>query len=364
MIPKQCETCKTTEGLLRCAGCNTYFYCSREHQAQDRPTHKGTCKAIKDAKKQADDIEGKLRAKNEFEINTGNFWRNIPQRLYLKARFIHAETLIRSWRRQGIEDALTIYLAMLQHDRADHQGCRHLIPALYIRLGRDQECYDFLKWWATTVRDEELLSDMTRPYLDTKNADATSLEDLVKLWIEPETEYMNSLFLVAPLLLLKIRLLRAVQEIFNHREEEPDLTTEQVLEKIRPQVGDILERRPDLIPSGTDIFETGSPLGKAADDLEESIDKLVHKVNELNEYYIPMVLFPDPAEFSAGPQMYTPGSEEEARMCFMYTFNAWMETPYSMEELKTGLVLEIKESPGSFEVARKRWKGPFPKLKK
>ncbi|KAK4212577.1 hypothetical protein QBC37DRAFT_388682 [Rhypophila decipiens] len=330
MIPKQCETCKTTEGLLRCAGCNTYFYCSREHQAQDRPTHKGTCKAIKDAKKQTDDIEGKLRAKNEFEINPGNFWRNTPQRLYLNARFIHAETLIRSWRRQGIEDALAIYLGMLQHDRADHQGCRHLIPAPYIRLGRDQECYDFLKWWATTVRDEELLTSSSSPLSSFSRS----------------ASYGPS------------------KKIFNHREEEPDLTTEQVLKKIRPQVGDILERRPDLIPSGTDIFETGSPLGKAADDLEESVDKLVHKVNELNEYYIPMVLFPGPAEFSAGPQMYTPGSEEEARICFMYTFNAWMETPYSMEKLKTGLVLEMKKSPGSFETARKRWKGPFPKLKK
>jgi hypothetical protein len=28
-------------------------------------------------------------------------------------------------------------------------GVRDLIPALYIRLDQDQECYDFLKWWLT-----------------------------------------------------------------------------------------------------------------------------------------------------------------------------------------------------------------------
>ncbi|KAM7189661.1 hypothetical protein V8F33_009909 [Rhypophila sp. PSN 637] len=286
MMPKKCEVCGTVQRLLRCTGCNTHFYCSREHQAQDRPIHKSTCKSIKDAKKRADDAEAMTRAHGNFESLQGDFWDHI-KRLYLKGRLIHRETLIVSRRQQGIEDALALFLMMLQHGRADHLGCRRLIPALYLQLGRDQECYDFLKWWATADREEKALCDTSRPYLDIRDADATSHEDVVKFWVSPKTAPVNSLFHLAPLLLLKMRLLNSIREFHNYRDEHPDVTPEEAVLKIRPElaVGDILERRPDLIADN-------KLLDKAEDQVYESVHRLISKVQHENDDYLAMPLTP------------------------------------------------------------------------
>ena len=39
---------------------------------------------------------------------------------------------------------------MLRLCWGDNMGVRDLVPALKLRLGKDQDCHDFCKWWATT----------------------------------------------------------------------------------------------------------------------------------------------------------------------------------------------------------------------
>lgn len=60
--------------------------------------------------------------------------------------------------------------------RNDKLGARDIVPHLLLWLGRDQEWYDFLKWWATiddkdhyNGRDDR--NDATLPYLDIHGAD-------------------------------------------------------------------------------------------------------------------------------------------------------------------------------------------------
>ncbi|KAM7191938.1 hypothetical protein V8F20_009062 [Naviculisporaceae sp. PSN 640] len=356
MIPKQCETCKKTEGLLRCAGCSTYFYCSREHQVQDRPTHKSTCNQIKQAKEKADDFEAKLRADGvDFDSpEPESFWNATRQRMYLKARFLHGEMLIRSWRQQGIEDAAKLYMDILKLDRGDHQGCRQLIPGLLIRLNRDQECYDFLKWWAAT--DDKYLIDPNYPFLDIKDADATDVEDVKKLWCKAENRSFGNLFHLAALLLLMARLHWGFNELNNVHDEHPGLSNEEILAKVKLEYpGDILDRRTDLL---TDTEKAS----KAWGDVEGSMKKIMNKINDVNEHYLPMILYPGPAEFNAGPTPYTFGSEEEARLAFSYTFNAWMESREAMKILHDEMVIDLVSRPTTeLKVARKRWRGPSPR---
>ncbi|KAK3311818.1 hypothetical protein B0H66DRAFT_609061 [Apodospora peruviana] len=271
MFPKQCE-----------------FYCKRTHQWQDWSTHKSTCNTIKKAREEVDKIERKLRGNtpNPFD-DQRNFWDQIPTRLYLKARFLHAEMLIRSWRRQGIEDALAIYLDILRLDRGDHQGARNLIPALFLHLGRDQEMsYDY--------------SDYTLPYLDIKNADATEPEDL---WKEPQ---MLNLPMLASVFLLKMRLFRSLQLVHRSRNFHPKRTDPQdILAAIRDDCkGDILERRLDIV--GADYATLTAHADRVGAQLADMLSS---------------------AELSSGPQAYTAGSVEEARLAFMYTYNAWCESP-------------------------------------
>lgn len=48
---------------------------------------------------------------------------------------------------EAVEAALARGLDMLRLCRGDNQGVRSKMPALYLRLGRDQDAFDFLKWY-------------------------------------------------------------------------------------------------------------------------------------------------------------------------------------------------------------------------
>lgn len=50
MIPRRCEVCHITTGLLRCSACNIYYYCGQAHQKADRAIHRKSCDTIKGTK--------------------------------------------------------------------------------------------------------------------------------------------------------------------------------------------------------------------------------------------------------------------------------------------------------------------------
>lgn len=106
-------------------------------QVQDRPRHKNPCNNIKAGREKANELEAKLRADGAFDPTKAGHWTMLPVNLYLKARFQHGELLFRSWRQQGIEDALPVFMGLIRYDRADREGCRQVISSLLLRLGRD-----------------------------------------------------------------------------------------------------------------------------------------------------------------------------------------------------------------------------------
>lgn len=57
------------------------------------------------------------------------------------ARKEHVEALLEVKNRTAVQSALDHLLDMLRLNRRDVMGVRDTIPALYIRLDRDQECY-------------------------------------------------------------------------------------------------------------------------------------------------------------------------------------------------------------------------------
>lgn len=145
MIPRRCEVCHATTGLLRCSACNIYYYCGQAHQKADRATHRKLCDTIKGTKKQDAALEARLRAQtpNPFEAERGRFWVSMTNRTYLKARFLHSEMQVRSCRRQGVEDAVDNLFGSMDLGRGDSQGIPFIIPFMFLRLDRDQQCYDF-----------------------------------------------------------------------------------------------------------------------------------------------------------------------------------------------------------------------------
>lgn len=335
MIPKQCEVCKRTDGLLRCGGCSTYYYCCREHQVADRPTHKTTCNTIKRSKAKVQEEEAKLRTNATSDANTppnvldtevGSLWIWKAARPYLQALFVHGETLIRSWRRQGIEDALTVYLDLLRLNKGDNQGSRFLIPGLYLRLGRDQDAYDFCKGWVLQFKgkvDESI--DSNAAYLHTKNADAI---EGVDIWTGKHLDLTHA----ACVQLIKVRLLLGLQAVQQFKAARPAgapaLSPQELLAAVREHYcGDILERKPELIADDEAIDKT---LGNIADQIGD----LFQATGTYNKHFWPMILDPEEKDFSTGPMAYTFGSEQEAHNTFMHVYGAWAETPRAIEGVR------------------------------
>ncbi len=339
MIPKQCEICKKVDGLLRCGACKTYYYCSREHQAADRPTHKTTCKTIKGTKDKIGEEEARLRARsagddglppNVLEAHGGRLWLWIPARPYLMAMFVHGEMLIRSWRQQGIEDALALYLDVLQKNTVDNQGVRHHIPALYMRLGRNQEAYDFLKAWGLQFmgRPEANALDDARPaYQRLKNADPT--ED-VNLW----TGRFLDLALVSSVQLVKVRLLIGLQLLLSFRKgfphEAPMPPARDILADVRGKCcDDIFDRMPER-------FADADLIAQACDKISRQLDELFVAVGEYNKHFWPMMLDPEERDLSAQSRGFLQGSREEAHLAFTCTYSAWCETPMALQTVRAG----------------------------
>jgi hypothetical protein len=84
---------------------------------------------------------------------------------------------------EALEWALGHAIGVLQLNRCDALAVRFMVPAMMIRLGNDQEAYDFVKWWAVYGRRNHNYDwgDFDAPYLHLRGENM--LED-VGWWAE------------------------------------------------------------------------------------------------------------------------------------------------------------------------------------
>jgi hypothetical protein len=340
MFPKECVVCQRKDGLLRCGGCNVYYYCGREHQVSDRPTHKGTCKQLKEGKEAMEEAEARLRAleTDYLETYAGRLWEVGPTRLYLYTMSKYGELLIRTWRRQGIEDALSVYVKLLHLNPTDQQDIHDIVPALYIRLGRDQEAYDFLKYWG--LKSNDSLPE-EQPFLGIKNADVF---EGVDLWVGEHLQLTQA----SNVLLIKIRLLIGIQSVQRMRahkasqgEDVAAMSGAAVLDwlrdDLRPFCGDIFERTPEVL--GDDAL-----LERKLSDVADDIMALFSAIHRYNIYFVAMLINPEEEDFGSERMgFHAPGSETEARLAFMRTYSAWCETDGAIQGLRNVLSKGLEE---------------------
>lgn len=152
-LPTGCKLCDKEGNLLRCAGCQMFHYCSREHQVQDRPDHKGLCNKIKRAKK---DLAQKKQAliehpdfqnDNPFENHVGRFWKIKETRSYMNALSELAMMTQSTRHSDSLQAEYDSCKELLRLCPGDNMGVRATVPSVLLRLGKDQECYDFMKWF-------------------------------------------------------------------------------------------------------------------------------------------------------------------------------------------------------------------------
>jgi len=324
-----CAVCGRMDNLSRCGGCKVVSYCGRDHQVSDRPAHKAFCNKIKKARAKLDKEEGTLRAHPgdwmlpanplESEQAIGRFWGLVGTRDYMRARFGVVDAQLKINTRQAVETALDHMLDMLCLCRGDNMSLRDIVPALFLRLGRDQECYDFCKWWVTTGRKGDYdYSDTSLPYLDIKNADVFEP-------VDPFIGTYPNLTGTIAITLLKIRLLMDLQTLERAKQQAGPYVPQEILDNIRKHAVS------SVTASNRGILDRDQTPHISV--LEAQVTQLFQTVHEANKHFWPAMLEPG-ENLTTRPQLFGRGDRQEMQIKLQYWYNAWIETPGAIGVIK------------------------------
>ncbi|KAH7408089.1 hypothetical protein DE146DRAFT_361917 [Phaeosphaeria sp. MPI-PUGE-AT-0046c] len=332
--------------LLLCTGCRAVRYCSQDHQGGHRAQHKSACSKIKKSRKKLEAEEDDVRhaavdfmtPANAFETHVGRFWGLLNTRGYMRARFGLLDLLRKEGTLDGVKEALSHLLDMMRLCRGDNMGLRDMIPAVMLQLDQDQECYDFVKWWATAGQNENYdWGDMALPFLDIKGAN-----------VYEDPGYIAGEFgdphHVAALLLLKLKLL---QDNINIRLVRK--VVEAAHQHFPRELQDNIENAVVRSPLSTQLYkQTSAKLVAMELELVRHIKILGSRLRDANDSVLFGLLRPDQVR-SGPPQMYSPGSPEEMQLVLDYGYAAWWQTQGALEMLENARKVAEKDSADEIE---------------
>lgn len=229
--------------------------------------------------------------------------------------------------RAAVQAALDNIMDMFRICRKDDMHLQDIAPGLLIRLGRDQACYDLVKWWTSRFDQNDFRAgDMVTPYVEIKNADMFEAPDL---FMERKWPPLVPLLAV---MLLKIRLLvdlDAVQRVKLEAgpylpQEIQDLITTHAVSSVVAVNKYMLERN-DLAPQ--------------IQELKGQIRKMHVTVWNANKYVWLAMVKPG-NHLTARPKYAGTGTIQEMQTMLPRIYNAWSETPGAIgviEELQKGM---------------------------
>lgn len=232
------------------------------------------------------------------------------------------ESLLQINTNTSIREAITHTEDMLRLCRGDNIGVRTWMPALYLRVGRDQKCYDMIKWYGKIYFDSHYdWGNMDLPFLDITNADAfESFDDFIE---------GVDLSEAASLTLLKIRLLvdlRAVKTAAVLGDRVP----QEILDSIRGEmVSPIIGNNATLVQ---DIMDDRN-IEPYIQRMEAQVSKLHQYVHKKNKYFWPALLEPGD-NLTVRPAYCSPGEVSEMQICLQQNYAAWTETPKAIDVIK------------------------------
>lgn len=275
-LTPRCGVCNATEKILRCQSCKVMYYCGQEHQIIDRPVHKQSCGLIKKYNKNIMSLQRKMPPDFEGLISVD---RIVNQ----ECIFLNDDALIKELVKiktfDAVEKALNHGMEVLRHHRINHLDLKYMVPVLLLRLNREQECYDFVKWYATTgQKNGYVWEDIQQPYLDV--TDANYLEP-VDIFIGEPLQFCHAVVVM----LVKIRLLSNFKNLRDSMFLYETLPTE-IADKIRK-----------MIVSSTVTkmkgFVCGEDQKSLIKTLELQLEQLHAALNSSNKYFWPGLLRPD-----------------------------------------------------------------------
>ncbi|KAI2742445.1 hypothetical protein DTO013E5_3627 [Penicillium roqueforti] len=315
-LPSGCGVCGKDDRVLRCSGCRVMLYCSVEHQTAHRRKHKSACSAIRRCRITMENEERVLRdhPDNIFTYGIGHFWKIHETRPYMRYRAALSDTMTAVNHVESLQKQLNILIDNLYLSRGDNMGSRDVIPSLMIRLQQDQECYDFLKWWATTGQQDDYdWGNNTLPYLDVRNANPLEPVDIFcGRWID-----LPHLVAVT---LVKVKVLQVLQGLLEDM-GRPDGMTHM------PELGfcpSTISNNPNIITCDKRV-----EIGR----LKAQIRALYNDVHKLNAHFWPALMNPG-KHLDAKPMRFSVGSVEQMQMALNFTYEAWDEAPGAIAIIK------------------------------
>jgi hypothetical protein len=300
-----CNICDKDTNISRCGGCRVVYYCSQEHQVLDRDAHKGYCSKIKKGRAKLEAQETILRSHagdndtppSPFEKGgeaMGKFWGFSGTKPYMQARYSLVDALLKINTVQAVTAALDHSMEMMHLNRSDNQNMKSIVPSLYLRLRRDQECYDFLKWWGTVGQNP----DYEGPQFNLKDQDA----------LEPVIDFLKAFLPLSHLVslaLLKTRMLIDIRAIQNGVDGQQQFTSSITTDKL-------------------EAFKSGRP-EVLSGWLKRLVMNLYIAVHCANEHFWPALLSPGD-NLTLRPNGYMKGTPEEMQITLQQCYNAWNET--------------------------------------
>ncbi|PYH89320.1 hypothetical protein BO71DRAFT_453502 [Aspergillus ellipticus CBS 707.79] len=304
-LPSGCGICGKKDDLLRCAGCKVVPYCGRDHQAAHRPAHKSVCSAIRRSRVRMEQEEAPLHncpgdfmmpAGDAFVHSVGFFWDLPDTRDYMRARL-------------ALVQAFDHLMDILRLGRSDSMGVRDLLPPLILRLNRDQECYDFVKWWDAIWEGSHYdWGNGDLPYLDIKSADMFESVDGFGD-NSPELDH------IVCLILLKIKLLLDLNRLDQSTAALGSRVPREILDEIQSSVpqSPIVAAHRDIVNGDTRHVEV--------EKLTAQVETLFRKIDKKNRYFWAALMHPM-EHLNISPDDYQEGSK------------AWVETPGAIDFIK------------------------------
>ena len=254
-----------------------------------------------------------------FEAQAGRFWFILRARDYMRARNALIEALLKVKTHAAVEAAHGHCMDLLRLSGRDIMAIREKVPGLKLRLGKDQECYDFCKWWATTNGEGQCdWSNMSYPYLDVKDA---------QIYESPQNIFGDLHHCVA-VTLIKIRLLKFVRDLPNLLEAPDGFWLQPVTETV--------------VAENENLITAAENQAIGIEMLEQQIAQLHETVNVMNGFFWNGLIYPgEPLNYEPEPGTYGHGTELEMQVVIKHTYDAWMETP--------GAIAKIRELEGLSE---------------
>ena len=330
LLIQGCHYCGNNGKLLRCSGCKVTSYCNQQHQVSDRLEHAKKWNAVKQARNKFEKEEQALREypgggfwqAYPLENCVGHFWGILPTRDYMRARFGLSDALL-GIQTFGAVNAATEHIRdMLRLCRSDNMGVRDIYPHCLLRLGRDQECYDFVKWYATTGQGSYDWGNMSLPYLDIVDADVFESPKYVC------RKYPDLSHLVCTTL-LKIKLWKDLEALGSATFLEKRLPRE-LIDRIKYFIprSDILRKNGIMMTSGQRL--------ELISRLEIQIDVLFEAVEEANEHFWPALIYPG-KDLEARPETYSDGDVTQMQVVLMSCYKSWVETDGAIQVIEAKL---------------------------